>query len=165
MVFQRILPSGWGRYGGVDVRPASLQFARAGFQEGLTLNRVQAALREGGIGIRRQALVEIRQELLGIQRSGINLRVLRPEFRPDFARIPRTNRSIPTRFRYTARLGQVTTVTGQVKDFFVDFGDDSLLTRAEIEERIRDISDRAAQQYGVEPFTVQNITIIRGIAG
>ena len=156
MVLSRFIPKGGGIFRGVTVSALELSFLRSGVLKGLTLDQLASdirTLRPGGL--RRQALVRIRQDIRGITQAGGQLKNLPRNFKPLRRSIPTTPQRV-----YGKVIGYDEDAQ-HIKDIWVNFGTDTILTREEMEDRIAEIADGFVMKYGVEDYDIELTGIVR----
>jgi len=139
----RFIPPGAGRFAGVTVSSQQMQFIDAAFREGQTLISTQRGLQNLGMGVRRAAISERRGELSGIQTRVPSLRSIRDDFKPTSRTIQPVHQQLRTRFRYKGFIKGLDAITGDDTFFNISFGDDTLLTRRNIDDRLRGIANKA----------------------
>ena len=159
-----LLQPGWGHYGGVPVSPFQLQSIQQGVRQGLSLNRIQTALRESGIGIRRSAIVAYRTELIGSQAKVSPLRSIRDDFRPSQRVITDTTIKLKQGFRVFGDVRVFHPETGERSIIKVNFGYQGDLTIGEIKSTLGDIAEPHASSLEVEIEDVQ-ISVIQRYTG
>ena len=143
------------------------QSARMGYpmvqravREGLSSRRVSEALQAGGIGIRRQTLLDMMRLERGIQASGSLLSHVPRNFAPNPQRLPLALHTLSNAFSYTARVTGLLSATGQRFDQFVTVTSNKSLSPQSIEELAEDAATRAGTEYEME---VETVNIVRGV--
>lgn len=142
MTLRRVIPSGWGFYSGVRVDPTRLSLLQRVARETTSARQMIEVARSAGISIREGAMRAIRREVLGIERERPALSSLRDDFRPGAANVIRTNTVLARRYQYRTRVSVLTHNFG-IRDFFVRFTDDSLLTGGDIKARAKSILEQS----------------------
>lgn len=104
---------GGGIYAGVVVSGTQRQYIRAGVERGLSGNEIYAAMLEAGIAPRRQALFDVRREVLGTQRAGRVLGNTPKKFRPSSAGYEPVAAHGKARYRTSAAITISNPVTGE----------------------------------------------------
>ena len=140
---------GWAFVRGVSVSPLQRSAIIAGHNMGLSLNRLQDTLRAAGIGLRRAAIVEVRGELRGGIETAKRISALRRNFRPSADIMQVSSQTQRTRYRYYGKVHAYDDETGASQVFNSNFGDDELLSRIEIEERLGGIVEGITLKYGM----------------
>lgn len=147
---QRILPQGWGAYGDTRVSPAQKQSIITSVNAGATLAETQSALQDAGIGLRRQAISEVRRQQLGKEVRGLAFRRIRPNYRPNINRIAKTRFNLATRFSYWGNVETTVRSTGERFTVSVNFGSNELLTRGQIDDELAAIAATAITKYDLD---------------
>lgn len=111
--------------------------------------QARTLLRGTGFRFSNQAMTDLFREFRSIAAKSTGLRNIPLDFRPGINTVSRVQMSFRTRYQYTgiARLRDFD--TGIIQDVAVSFGDDRLLTRRQIEERIRAIGEQVADKGGI----------------
>ncbi len=128
-----------GFYGGVRVNSQEIAQIRSLTREGRTLDSIQQTLRDTGVGVRRQAISQIRNEFQQMQQRSPGIANIPLDNRPGRQTITPVNINLATRFRYSGFVDTVNPTTGQRRRFFARFGSDRPLTRRVIQEEMEDI--------------------------
>ena len=153
------LPQGWGMYGGVRVSPLQRQAVISAQNQGASATATQRAMSSAGLGLRRQAILQIRAELSGAPARAKDFNSIRLDFKPDPNRLQTTRRNIATKYSYWGRISGVIRETGEAINLNVNFGSDELLTRRGIIEEFSRIAEAYEEQYDAE-LDAPNITDI-----
>lgn len=147
-----------GRYGGSSVSALFRNEALALQRAGAGVVQSRNLLRDVGFRFSNQAVTDLFREFRSIAGKSAGLRNIPLDFRPGINTVSRVNMSFRTRFQYTGIARLVDAETGIVQDVPVAFGDDRLLTRREIEERIRAIGEQVADKGGIN-YELANPTV------
>ena len=131
-----------------------------GVSEGLSSRRVADALASGGIGIRRQTLLDMMRLERGVQASGSLLTHVPRNFVPAPSRLPFALHSLSSAFQYTAKVSGLLTATGQQFTGFVTVTSSSSLSPAQIEAFAEEATTRKGTEYEME---VSEVSIVRGV--
>tara|TARA_Y100000310_G_scaffold146899_1_gene146205 strand:- start:302 stop:793 length:492 start_codon:yes stop_codon:yes gene_type:complete len=144
------LRAGWGFVRGVRVSPIQRQFIISAFNRGLTTTATQAALRTGGLGLRRAAIVEVMGSLRGGIETGKRLQSLRRDFKLTEALFQTATVRQKAEYRFFTQVHARSLVTGEIDKFEVNFGSDHNLTRNEINDRAEEIAEVILEKYEYE---------------
>lgn len=153
------LTSGWGRFGGVAIAPMRLATLQRIARNTRTAAEMIRVAREVGVSARRQTMLEIRREVLGVQRQAPALRGLRDAFKPSGALLTRTKVVRSKIYEYRVSVTVWSAETGEITQY-ARFYDDELLTGGAIKahgieivksghKRIYEIRGAAVTQVGV----------------
>lgn len=141
------LQPGWGRYGGVPVSPVQNLTIRQGAEQGLSLDRLQAALASQGIPLRRQAIADVRREITGSVARVPTVRNIRDDFRPTSRSITETQLVQKTTFRVFGEIRIRDPLNGEFKIMPVNFGTNELMTIGEMKLHIDEIMEGIIDRY------------------
>lgn len=148
----------FGRYSGVRVDSAFAQQVLSLDRQGIGTVAARAALRTVGFRFRDSSFNAVRNEARLVATRGLRLRNLRLDARPGANTLTQTNREFSRNFQYTAQVQMIDPITGAISELPVSFGDDRLLTKAEIIERAEAIAEQVADKGGIGS-AVQGIVI------
>ena len=135
-----------GRYGGVPVSRDQRQIIEQSFRQGLSREQTLDRLRAGGRGLRTLAVSEIRREIRQRDARQPALAALDVRFRPGTPEITQTSRRLATNYSYKGTVFGRNTLTGDRMPIHVNFGDDQILTREQIEARFNEIVNKGGSQ-------------------
>jgi len=136
-----------------------------GVREGLSLNRLQAALQEANLGIRRATLLSLMQRERALVSAGESMRFLPRAARPDPARLPEALTILRRQFSFTVELRGRSLQTGERTTQHVTVASDRLLTRAEIEDVAERFGQQGGERYGMEVERVLFVKAMKAGAG
>lgn len=138
----------FGRYSGVRVSSEFVQQVNSLIQQGIGTTQSRSLLRGAGFRFRDSSFDAVRREINLTSVRGSRLDNLRLDARPAANTLVQTNREFRRDFMYSARVEMVNPLTGEITSLPVDFGDDRLLTRAELIERAEAIAEQVADKGG-----------------
>lgn len=138
----------FGRYSGVRVSSEFVQQINSLFRQGIGTTQSRSLLRGAGFRFRDSAFNSVRNEIRLTSIRGSRLDSLRLDARPSRNTLVQTNREFRRNFMYTARVDIINPETGEISSLPVEFGDDRLLTRAELIERAESIAEQVANKGG-----------------
>ena len=146
---------GQGRYGGVNVGANQRAIIEQSRREGLTLDQTQTRLQTLGVGLRRQAISQIRNEAIRRVETTPRISVFRRDFRPTSELVTRTNQRFASTYRVRGVVRAFNPATQSIDDILISFGSDELTSLEAFEQRARDIfkrgnDTRASAAYGGE---------------
>lgn len=131
-----------------------------GVAEGLSSRRIADALQAGGIGIRRQTLLDMMRLERGIQSTGALFQHLGRDFVPSPNRLPFALHGLSNAFSYVVKVSGSLLATGQRFEGFVTVTSDRSLSRQDIEAAAEEATTRKGTEYEME---VEETTIMRGV--
>lgn len=149
------LQLGWGFYRGVPVSPIQAQTIRQGVNQGLSLNTIQRSLQHGGIGIRRGAIIEFRQEILGSFDRKRALRSVRNEFRPTRRVLTPTRIVTKGKFRVWGEITVKSPVTGELSIVPANFGYTDEMSIGEIKTHLEELAQERIGSLFLEALDTQ----------
>lgn len=132
----------FGSYSGVRVSSEFVQQVTSLFNQGIGTTEARSLLRGAGFRFRDSAFNAVRNEIRLTGIRGSRLDSLRLDARPSVNTLTQTNREYRRNFFYTATARVRDPVTGSMLTIPAEFGDDRLLTRAEIIERVEAIIEQ-----------------------
>ena len=138
----------FGTYSGVRVDSAFAQQVVSLHRQGIGTVQARSALREAGFRFRDSAFNAVRNEARLIEVRGSRLDSLRLDARPSVNTLTQTNREFQRNFQYTAQVQIIDPLTREIRELSVSFGDDRLMTRAELIERAESIAEQVAEKGG-----------------
>lgn len=133
---------------------------QGGVRRGLTANAIGGLLRDQGLGIRRQSLLDIIRAERGIETASSQLRTMRRDLTPDPRRLPDALTKLRRPFSFSVKIRGFDLSTGEDITRFVNVALDTPLTRAEIEEMGLAFIDADFQRYGT---AVTDVILERGV--
>jgi len=126
-------------------------------------------LRSVGFRFSNSAMTSLFREFRAIELRAPGLSRIPLAFRPGIATISRINLSMRTRYQYTGIAKLVDIELGIEQEISVSFGDDRLLTRREILERMEAIAEQVAnlggQNYDMDDAKVDSIDLTAVLEG
>lgn len=131
-----------------------------GVAEGLSSRRIADALSQGGVGIRRQSLLDMMRLERGIQATGALFQHISKDFAPAPDRLPFALHPISNAFSYVVKVGGSLIATGQRFEGYVTVTSDKSLAPGLIESAAEDATTRKGTEYEME---VDQVTIVRGV--
>lgn len=131
-----------------------------GVAEGFSSRRLADALAKGGIGIRRQSLLDMMRLERGIQATGGLFQKIGRDFAPAPERLPFALHGISNAFSYVVKVEGSLLATGQRFEGYVTVSSDRSLSRQDIESAAEDATTRKGTEYEME---VDQVTIVRGV--
>lgn len=129
-------------------------FIQRGVREGLSANSIQASLQAAGIGIRRQALLDVIRAESGAQLASSALRFAKPETFPNPARLGEALTKIRRQFSFTVEVRGTLGSTGEGFIQHVTVSTDRLLTRQAIEDAAQAMVEDEQERYGIDVGSV-----------
>lgn len=158
----------FGSYSGVRVSSEFVQQVSSLLSQGIGTTQSRSLLRGAGFSFRDSAFDAVRREITSITTRGSRLDSLRLDARPSVNTLVQTNREFRRNFMYSARVDLINPLTGEITSLPIDFGDDRLLTRAELIERVEAIAEQVAGKGGpgsdVEGTEVGQVTLTGAMA-
>lgn len=145
----RGVPRTFGAYSGVRVSTEFLQQVSSLLHQGIGTVESRSLLRGAGFRFRDSAFNAVRNEVRLAGVRGSRLDSLRLDARPGPRTLVQTNREFQREFFYTAQVELIDPETGEVRLLPVDYGDNSLLTRAEMIERAEAVAEQVAAKGGI----------------
>ncbi len=135
-------PPGVGVYAGVRVSVNQRRFIEDSVRRGDSGNAIQRRLIAAGSGLRRQAVQGVIREIRGreITRDPIVATTRNRRFGP--ASITRTTQNFKRVFTYQGRVRLQGSITGTPVDSYVRVNSDTPLTKGQVEDSMRAISER-----------------------
>jgi hypothetical protein len=122
-----------------------------GVREGLSANALGRVLAEGGLGIRRQTLLDIVRAEKGVQVAGAALRFLRETAIPNPLRLPEALTTIRRLYSFMVEVRGIAGDTGERISQFITVTSNTLLTKREIQELALEAVERGGERYDFEP--------------
>ncbi len=151
------LTSGWGRFGGVAIAPMRLATLQRIARNTKTAAEMIRVAREVGVSARRQSMLQIRREVLGVQRQVPALRGLRDKFKPSQSLITTTQVVRSKIYEYRVNVTVWSAETGELTQY-ARFYDDNLLTGGEIKSHGIDIVKSGHKRiYEIRGATVTQV--------
>lgn len=102
------------------------------------------------MGIRRTTLLEMIRVIGGVEAQAAHLRNIRPELRPDPARLPEAVTKLRRRYSFEIEVRGSLLDTGERFTRFVTVSSDSVLSRATLESMAWEMVEDASDRYGME---------------
>lgn len=133
---------------------------KAGVARGLSANRIQSILRDQGLGIRRQVLLDIVRAETGLERAQAALKFVGLDRIPNPARLPQALTRIRRKYSFVVRVAGSAIETGQSLIQNVTVTLDTVLTRREIERLAEQAILDNTVTYGLE---IDSVTLISGL--
>lgn len=163
MVSRGVRDDAGGVYGGVSVSRDQRTIIEQSYRQGLNREQTLSRMRATDRGVRTLAVTEIRRELRQRDARRPALASLDTRFRPGRPEITPTNRQLHREYNYSGTISGKSPITGNTLKINVNFGDNRLLTRFQIEERFLSIMDKGGQQArdpdtGSESVSVETVT-------
>lgn len=133
----------------------------SGVSRGLSANAISLALKTAGIGIRRQALLDIVRAVKGVESSRPVLRALKRTARPNTARLPPAAHEILRDFSYTVKVTGTDAASNYVERHITISTNNTALTRDQIEEAAMQLAGGSGDSGGLVPDSAQIVTGVR----
>lgn len=140
-------PRGSGRYANVTVPGHVYDFIQASVSEGLSAAQTQLALRNNGLGLRYQAILEIRREITGARGKGDILQRTPLDFVPSSAAFQPTQKIFNGEKRVFARVTVVDPESEESRAFHLVTTYSGNLTRRQITDRLLKSLSSAMEKY------------------
>lgn len=138
----------FGSYSGVRVSSEFVQQVNSLINQGIGTVQSRVLLRGAGFRFRDSAFNAVRNEIRLTSIRGSRLDNLRLDARPSINTLTHTNREFRRNFMYSSNVDMIDPETGEISSLAVQFGDDRLLTRAELIERSESIAEQVADKGG-----------------
>ena len=132
---------------------------RRAVREGVSSRQLTQILRDAGLGIRRQTLLDLMRHESERILTGPVLSALRLDRMPNPMRLPPALTKIRRAYSFTVRVRGEEFGTGIKMEQFVTITTDKLLTRGEIESLANLVVEKDLERYGLDIATV---TLIGG---
>lgn len=122
---------------------------RAGVRQGLSIEAIGKAVRGSGLRISNEALWQGISLERKVVRYGQSLKFLRPESKPNYARLPQALTRIARQFSFQVEVRGTDLKTGELRVQQVTVSTSSELTRGEIERKAGQAVIGAEGRYGI----------------
>ena len=130
-----------------------------GVAEGLSSRALQSVLANAGLGIRRQTLLDVMRAEQGMVTKSSQLQSLGMDRTPNPDRLPEALTKQRRQYSFRVQVGTYYDVNGEESAAYVSVATDSLLTRAQIEEKALAALEESDSQYGV---VITSIKLVGG---
>lgn len=127
----------------------------SGVWRGLSANRIQSVLKESGLGIRRQTLLNIVARERGLKNTSAYLRTLRRNQRPNPLALGEAITKLTRAYSVTLEVRGSLADTGASTSQFVTLSMDTLLPREQMESLALDIVNEGVARYGMVTESVR----------
>lgn len=124
-----------------------------GIAEGQSSREITRVLQDAGLGIRRQALLELIRLEKDVQVRGSQLRYMRPDAIPNPARLPEALTRLRRPFSFTVEVRGTRADTGEPWKQHVTITTDRLLSRGTLEDMGLEAAERGSDRYAMRPET------------
>jgi hypothetical protein len=130
-------------------------------REGLSANKIGLVLREQGLGIRRQTLLQLTGAERAIWTHGQSLKFLPFGATPRLATLPEALSKIRRAYSFTVALTGRSELTGQRLVQHVTISTDRGMTRGELEDLAVEMGIEGKRRYGLELESAQLVGGLR----
>lgn len=120
------------RIAGIEISFEQYQFFQRGVRMGLSGNRIQEALREAGIGLRRERAQTIYRELTDREKKRDAWKYTPHKFVPSDEAHEKALTKLKTKYSYTVRFEMESEITGTTIERWVRLNSDRRMSRNEI---------------------------------
>lgn len=135
-------------YAGSAVTGEQYMFVRNAVLGGMSGAEIQRALAGTDLALRRQAIFDIRREVLGIQRGGRVIENTPTRFYPSEAAFQPTAMPLGGAYRVTGSINVPTPIAGDVNTIYATITFNRPLTRGELDAGIMSVLQPFAEAYG-----------------
>lgn len=132
-----------------------------GVREGLSSRAISNTLKAGGVGIRRNTLLDIMRRERDVWEHGQNLRYLPLDRRPNPSRLPEALTRIRRNYSYEVFVTGIDTSMGVPRGQYVTVASSKLLTRREAETLAIEYAGGIHESGGIEIEKAQLNNILR----
>ena len=143
-----------------------LAFARAGLSQGLSGNSIISAYSKAGVGLRREAALEVLRYARGIAEYAYSIKNVRKDYFPDPAKMTQAKTNIFRDYSYNTRIGYrinpdgtyAQDAAGNRKPVFVTVTTNTPLSIREIEEEAEAYADEDPSSYS--DLSVEDVVVV-----